>query len=73
MSEGWIKLSDEQPTIGMLCKWWVVDGKVDDMGEGSYICVTTTINGKDVGARGFSTSKGIMFSPPEHTFWKEQN
>jgi hypothetical protein len=85
----WIKLSDAQPALGSLCKWWVIYGQVDEMGEGfympvysrfidktgkgRYVRVTTTINGQEVGARGFSTSKGIMFSPPEHTFWKEQN
>ena len=89
-SDAWIKLSDQQPTIGTLCKWWVVYGQVDDMGEGfympvygrfihdtgtgHYIRVTTTINGKKVGANGFSIKgKGVMFSPPEHTYWKEQN
>ena len=84
----WIKLSDQQPAIGTLCKWWVVYGQVDDMGEGfympvygrfihdtgkgHYMRVTTTINGKEVGANGFHwKGKGIMFSPPDHTYWQE--
>ena len=72
MSEGWINLSDAQPAIGTHCKWWVVSGQVDDMGEGHYMRVTTTINGKEVGANGFSCKgKGMMISPPEHTYWKE--
>lgn len=88
MSDGWIKLSDAQPAIGTHCKWWVVSGQVDDMGEGfylpvyvrfephagkgQYIRVTTTINRNEVGANGFSCKgKGMMISPPEHTYWKE--
>ena len=72
MSEGWIKLSDAQPAIGTHCKWWVVSGQVNDKGEGHYMRVTTTINGKEVGASGFSCKgKGMMISPPEHTYWKE--
>lgn len=71
-SDAWIKLSDQQPAIGTLCKWWVVDSRVDDMGEGHYIRITTTINGKEVGANGFSCKgKGLMISPPEYTYWKE--
>ena len=68
MSEGWIKLSDEQPAIGTPCKWWVVSGQVNDKGEGHYMRVTTTANGKEVGFNGFSCKgKGMMISPPEHT------
>jgi hypothetical protein len=71
VSEGWIKLSDAQPAIGTLCKWWVVSGQVDDNGEGHYMRVTTTINGQEVGANGFSCKgKGMMISPPEQTYWK---
>jgi hypothetical protein len=72
VSDGWIKLSDSQPAIGTHCKWWVVSGQVDDKGQGFYMRVTTTINGQEVGVNGFSCKgKGMMFSPPEHTYWKE--
>jgi hypothetical protein len=88
MSAGWIKLSDRQPELGTLCKWWVVSGQIDSRGEGHYMPlhgryinkdgkghytrVKTTINGQDVGANGFHwKGKGIMFSPPDHTYWQE--
>ena len=71
MSEGWIKLSDRQPELGTLCKWWVLSGQIDSRGKGHYTRVKTTINRQEVGANGFSCKgKGMMFSPPEHTYWK---
>ena len=72
MSEGWIKLSDRQPELGTLCKWWVLSGQIDSRGKGHYTRVKTTINGQEVGVNGFHCKgKGIMFSPPDHTYWQE--
>lgn len=71
MTEGWTKLSDKHPVVGVRCKWLIPFGEEEVKGEGVFYSQSQLVNGVDQYVVGFKTPSGLMVSPAQATYWME--